>query len=210
MEWQNKISRIVVLNLPERDDRLLDFAKQAEQYNIPYERISAIKDTQGAKGLRDTMVLLFNDCISMGLENCLVFEDDAEIVASPPVFDDTMNKVVSQLPGNYWMCFLGCQITGSISHYHSPNVIQATMMFSTHAVLYSLQGMKEIAGRDFKYPIDNFYVSDIERYGHSYCTYPLLCSQKPGYSDICQNEISWVPFIDAKYQQKINEFHARG
>ena len=210
MAWTDKISRIVVINLPNREDRLLSFAKQAEEYSIPYERISAIKDVEGAKGLRDTMANLFNDCIEKNLQNCLVFEDDTEMVVPPPIFHDTVEKVIDQLPENYWMCFLGCQITGSISHFHSPNVIQASKMFSTHAVLYSLQGMKEAIGRPFSYPIDNYYVDELEPNGHSYCTYPLLCSQKPDVSDIGGQFIDWSPFIQARYETRIGEFNGRG
>lgn len=207
MSWVDKISKIVLINLPHREDRLLKFAKQAENYNIPYARVIAIHNEQGAIGLRDTMQNLFLKEIEHGTKNLLVFEDDALLVVPPEIFHDSMNKVVDQLPENYWMCFLGCQITGSISHFHSPNVIQASKMFSTHAVLYSLQGMKEIIGHGFKSPIDNYYVDEIESQGNSFCSYPLLCSQDAGYSDICKNEISWRPFIEARYETKIGEFN---
>lgn len=207
MTWLDKISKIYLINLPHREDRLLAFSKQAEEYSIPYERISAIYRPSGAEGLRDTMSALFAQEIAKNTPHVLVFEDDCEFVVPPPIFHDSMDKVAAQLPENYWMCFLGCQITGSISHFHAPNVIQASKMFSTHAVVYSLQGMKEIMARNFAFPIDNFYVDEIEKQGHSYCTYPLLCSQTPGFSDIGQNTISWKPFIDARYEQKIGEFH---
>jgi hypothetical protein len=209
MSWLNKINRIVVLNLPHREDRLLHFAAQADKYELPYHRIEAIKDNQGAKGLKDTMVKLFTEEIEKGTKHILVFEDDAEILLPPPIFHDTMDKVTEQLPENYWMCFLGCQITGSISHFPSPNIIQASKMFSTHSVLYSLQGMKEIMARGMDSPIDNFYVDKVEGAGNSYCTYPLLCSQKPDVSDIGGQFIDWTPFIQARFQTRIAEYHGR-
>lgn len=209
MSWLNKINRIVVLNLSHREDRLLHFAEQADKYQIPYERIEAIKDTQGAKGLRDSMVKLFNDEIEKDTRHILVFEDDAKIVVEPFWFHDTMDKVAEQLPENYWMCFLGCQITGSVSHFASPNIIQATKMFSTHAVIYSLQGMKEIMARGFDYPIDNYFVDKIEGAGNSYCTYPLLCSQTAGVSDIGGQEIDWNPFIVHKYAERLSAYNGK-
>lgn len=210
LNWAEKISSIFLINLPHREDRLLKFAEQSDKYEIHYKRVSAIKKPNGAEGLRDTMLELFNAEIEKGSRNILVFEDDCIIVVPPPIFHDTMNNVVDQLPENYLMCFLGCQITGDISHFNSPNIIKANKMFSTHAVLYSLQGMREIVARGFKYPIDNYYVDEIEPIGRSYCTYPLLCSQDAGFSDICQNEISWRPFIEARYETKIGEYHGRG
>lgn len=209
MNWVDKISNIVVLNLPHREDRLLKFSQQADEYEIPYNRKSAIKKPNGAEGLRDTMLDLFTTSISAGIKNILVFEDDCIIIVPPPIFHDTMNKVIEQLPENYLMCFLGCQITGKISHFHSGNIIQADKMYSTHAVLYSLNGMMEVVSRGFKYPIDNYYVDEIEPIGKSYCVYPLLCSQDSGYSDICQNEINWRPFIEARYETKIGEHNGR-
>lgn len=207
MGWVEKINKIVVLNLPHREDRLLHFAEQAEKYQIPYKRIEAIKDEQGARGLMDTMAKLFSEEIEKGTKNILVFEDDAMILTEPFWFHDTMDKVMEQLPENYWMCFLGCQITGSISHFPSQNIIQASKMFSTHAVIYSLQGMKEIMARDFDYPIDNYYVDKIEPHGHSYCTYPLLCTQIEGMSDIGNSEINWSPFIVQKYAERLSAYN---
>lgn len=208
--WVNKIDRIVCLNLTHRTDRLLDFTEQMEKYEIPFERISAIYDTvQGARGLRDTMVELFKEEIEKGTEHLLVFEDDCEIIVEKIWLDETMNKVMEQLPPNYHMVLLGCQLTNRITEFRSPNLIPVSMAFSTHAVLYSLQGMKEIMARDMGWPIDNWTVEHIQKLGHSYCTFPLLCSQKPGKSDIGGQHISWKPFIEDRFQQKINEYHAR-
>jgi len=206
MDWLNKTGRIVCLNLPHREDRLLDFTKQMEEYEIPFERIEAIRDEQqGARGLRDTMVKLFNEEIPKGTEHLLVFEDDAEIVVNKETFHDTMNNVMNQLPEMYHMIFLGCQITSNGCKWHSGNLIRVVKAFSTHAVLYSLQGMKEIVSRGLGFPIDNWYVAELQNFGHSYCTYPFLCSQFPGHSDIGGNFVDWKPFMDVRFSQKIHE-----
>lgn len=206
MEWIDKVNRIVVLNLLHREDRLLDFTKQAEEYQIPFDRINAIHDKQaGARGLRDTMLNLFKEEIAKGTEHLLVFEDDAELVTESHIFHTTMNKVVEQVPENYHMVFLGCQITANGCKWFSENLIRVVKAFSTHAVLYSLQGMKEVASRDFGYPIDNWYVAELQNAGHSYCTYPFLASQRDGVSDIGGNFISWKPFLEQRFKQKFGE-----
>lgn len=209
MEWIDKISRIVCLNLTKRTDRLIEFTAHMEEYQIPFERYTAIEHHNGAEGLRLTMVELFEDCLKKNLDNVLVFEDDSFFLIEPFLVHDAMNKAVDQLPENYWMLFLGCQLTGRVIGFPSPNIVKGTKMFSTHSVLYSKQGMKEILARNFYSPIDNFYVSHIEDNGNSYAIYPLLTCQRPGYSDIGKNEINWFPFIVPRYQQKINEYHAQ-
>ena len=206
MSWYNKIDRIVCLNLAKREDRLLQFVEQAEKYNLPFERIEAVHDQQqGARGLRDTMVLLFMDAIEKGTSEVLVFEDDALFVQEPHIFADTMEKVVEQLPEGYHLCFLGCQLSHRISHFHSPNLFPVTMAFSTHAVLWSLEGMKQCVER-MEYPIDNWMVKEIEPLGKCYCVYPLLASQVPGHSDIGHAFIDWNPFISTRYDQKMTEY----
>lgn len=203
MEWINKISRIVCLNLNKRDDRLLQFAEMADNYEIPFERVSAIEDEQGARGLRDSMIEIFKEAIENKRPHVLIFEDDAELVVGKDEFHLWMDRCVEQLPETYHMMFLGCQLTSNGCKWFSANIIKVEKAFSTHAVLYSLQGMKEIVAREFGYPIDNWYVEHIEPMGHSYCTYPLLASQRKGYSDIYKNEINWKPFIDQRFNQQV-------
>lgn len=206
MEWINKVDKIVCLNLLHRTDRFIDFTEQAEKYSIPFDRVNAIRDTEsGARGLRDTMVKLFREEIDKGTEHLLVFEDDASIVVEPLTFHNTMDAVMKQLPENYHMVFLGCQITVNGCKFAYPNLIRVIKAFSTHSVLYSLQGMKEMVDR-ISYPIDNWIVDEIEPMGNSYCTYPFLCSQKPGISDIyAGNFIDWRPFLETRFEQRIHE-----
>jgi hypothetical protein len=204
MEWLNKIDRIVVLNLPHREDRLLAFTEMMEKFRIPFERINAIYDREsGARGLRDTMRNLFSEAVERGLQHLLVFEDDAEIIVGSERLNAAMDGALGQLPENYQMMFLGCQLTGNNCRFFSTNLIRVNKAFSTHAVLYSLQGMKEILARDFGYPIDNWYVEEIEPMGRSYCTFPFLVSQRDGYSDIGLNFISWKPFLEQRFNQQI-------
>ena len=207
MSWIDKIHRIVVLNLLKKQDRLLQITEHFEEYDIPFQRYSAIENERGAEGLKDTMIELFKDCIEKNMQYVLVFEDDAFCVVQKQVLHNTMNNVLNNLPENWGMCFLGAQVTGKFTYRHTENILSAVKIFSTHSVLYSLKGMKEILAQGIYAPIDNFYVEKIEPLHISYIAYPLLFSQKEGYSDICKQTISWRPFIDGSYNQRYNEFN---
>lgn len=207
MSWVNKIDEIYLINLDKREDRLLQVVEEFEKYEIPFKRISAVEMNSGAEGLKETMVMIFTQALGKGYENVLVLEDDCKFVESKDVVDMTMASVLGNLPVNYVMIFLGCQITGKVSSFYHANLIKAQKMFSTHAVLYSKRGMKEALAQGIYGPIDNFYVEKLESLNESYATYPLLATQRPGYSDICKNEIDWSPFIQQKYNQQLQEFH---
>lgn len=207
--WQNFFDEIYVINLLKREDRLLQTTKDFEEYEIPFTRISAIEDENGARGLRDTMTQLFTEAIAKGYKNILVFEDDAKVVVDKIWFTMTMENIVAQLPENYHLCLLGGQPAQKFSHFFSSNLIPVNMFFSTHSVAYSLQGMKEIMSRGMGFPIDNWMIDAIQRLGHSYCTYPLLTSQHPGISDIGKNFIDWTPFIQTNYERRLAEMNHR-
>lgn len=207
--WINFFSKIYLVNLAKRRDRLFETAEHLEEYGIPFSLFTAIEKPDGAEGLRDTMNLIFDEAIANNYPNILVLEDDCEFVKEKYWVDETMNNVIEQLPENYLLCFLGCQITGDINGYHSPNLISANKVFSTHAVMYSLQGIKEIISHGFGYPIDNYYVDKIEPMRRNYCVYPLLASQRAGVSDIGRSFIDWNPFIISRYEQRVIEYNQK-
>lgn len=205
MEWINFFDAIYVINLLKREDRLLQIAEHFEEYGIPFKRVSAIEDENGARGLRDTMLKIFNTAMVEGYENILVFEDDAMFVVEKPLVDATLNSVVKQLPENYFMCFLGGQPTGGFTSFYSPNLLPVIKYFSTHAVAYSKKCINEIMARKMDFPIDNWYVDEIEIMGGCYAINPLLCTQRQGFSDIGKADINWNLFIQPKHTQELNK-----
>lgn len=201
--WTNSIGQIYLLNLDCRMDRLLSSIDQCLEYDIPFKRISAIEDKeQGARGLRDTMLLIFKEAIDNDYESILVLEDDFEFVENPNIF---MDEVIKQLPQNWHMVLLGCQPTNGFTYRHSANLLNLQKAYATHAVMYSKQCINEVLSMDFGYPIDNWLVDNIQIMGRTYCTFPFLCTQRPGHSDIGKNYIDWRPFMDGRYNQKLAE-----
>lgn len=205
MNWPSFIDNVYLVNLAQREDRLLESAKLFEEYEIPYEVFPAIKDTQGARGLRDTMLKIFNDTIEKKYENILVFEDDVKFIEDKITFHDILNKAIKQLPENYHILYLGGQPTGGYSHFHSPNLLPAIKYFATQSVIYSKQGIKEILGLGMDFPIDNWLVDVVQPMGFCYAIHPILCSQREGFSDIGGNIMDWHPFIEPRHNQKVAE-----
>jgi hypothetical protein len=207
MTWTKFFDRIVLINLPTRNDRLLKSLNELDAYKIPFELYEATKLQNGAEGLQQTMLKLFKECIESGVENLLVFEDDIDII--DPSINEIMNEVLKQLPNNYDLLFLGVQPSKGFSNYHSKNLLPLVGGYGTHAVAYSLNAMKFCVNVGMRYPIDNWLVDELQTRGNCYCTYPMLCSQKEDVSDIGGVFISWKPFLEVKYQQEINKLNSR-
>jgi GR25 family glycosyltransferase involved in LPS biosynthesis len=151
------------------------------------------------------MLLVFEDAIKNNYERILVLEDDFEFVENVETVEVTMSEAIKQLPDNWHLLFLGCQPTNGFQYRHSANLLNLQKAYATHSVLYSKQGIKEIMARGMEYPIDNWLCDNIEILGHTYCTYPFLCTQREGFSDIGRTMINWQPFMQPRYQQKLAE-----
>jgi len=205
--WTDFFDCIYLVNLSKRTDRLIQATEQLEKFDIPFKRISAIEKENGAEGLRDTMLFIFNEALEQGYKNILVFEDDVLFLDED--LNGVMNKVVLQLPSDYRLLLLGAQYSNGFTHFHSPNLLPVTKAFATHATGYSALAMREIIDLGMGYPIDNWMVTDIQTRGGCYGIYPLLATQSPGFSDIGKQDISWRPFIDGRYAQKIAELKSR-
>ncbi len=205
--WKDFFDCIYLINLEKRVDRLFNAVEELEKFDIPYKRICAVEKENGAEGLRDTMLIIFREAEEQGYQNILVFEDDILFLDEDVNLE--MNKVVEQLPKDYRLLFLGAQYSNGFTHFHSPNLLPVTKAFATHATCYSALAIKEILAFGMQFPIDNWMVTDVQTRGGCYGTYPLLATQREGYSDIAKNTLSWRPFIDGRYAQKIAELKSR-
>jgi GR25 family glycosyltransferase involved in LPS biosynthesis len=136
-------------------------------------------------------------------QSVLIFEDDAVFVESCGNPNDTMEAVIKQLPVYWQLLYLGGQVTNGFKFRYSPNLLLLDMCFATHAWALSLDAMKNIVSEGLEAPIDNSIVKTIQPRGHTYITYPLLCTQRPGHSDIGGTYINWQPFIEQRYYQKL-------
>jgi len=205
MAWTDFFTKIFVINLPERTDRLLEIAEELEKWNIPYELKNAIKKENGAEGLRETVWNIIEEGVANNWQSVLIFEDDCVFVESCGNPNETMEQVVKQLPEMWQLLYLGGQVTNGFKLRHSPNLLLLDMCFATHGWALSLDAMKNIMSEGLEAPIDNSIVKTIQPRGHTYITYPLLCTQRPGHSDIGGTYINWQPFIEQRYYQKLGE-----
>lgn len=192
--------RIYILNLAEREDRRLLMAEEMCKYEIDnYEFFEATKDENGIKGLLISMKRIFEHAISRGLDNILVLEDDNLFLLNPKLF---LKAVIPQLPKTYHLFFLGLNLLAQPTRI-SDNILKVSQSYSTHAVTYSLAAMRMILPLLLKDPIRPYDIllrDEIQIQNESYCTLPMLSTQRPGVSDIEKGFIDWGKLMAISYR----------
>lgn len=200
-KWTKALSKIYVINLAKRKDRMLNAVTQLNKYSIPFERVEAVPHENGAEGLKLTMTKLFKECIKNKYENVLVLEDDLDVIE--PKINEIMANVMANLPLEYDILYLGCQLCAIPTKTEHRNILKVNHAFATHAAIYSLKGMKLFISGKSESPVDNYIVRHIQAKGNAYCTFPMLVSQIISHSDIYTDQelMDWTPHL----QQKFNE-----
>lgn len=210
--WHNIFDKILLINLPERTDRLQQATEELNKHKIPFEIIEAIKKPNGAEGLFDTMFHVFNLAEVNEWNNILIFEDDVQIIGD---INAVMNNVMYQMP--YWwdLIYLGANVNAPLMKVpNCDHMLRCNSLLSTHALGYSKACRKEILEemrkgiRRVKYavePIDQLLERVIQVHGRSYVTNPLLAVQRPSYSDILKMDIDWAPRIQDTFCKRIKE-----
>lgn len=208
--WANFFDKIYVINLAKRTDRMEQAKNQLDKYNIPFERFEAIEDVNGAEGLRLTMIEIFTNAIRSNYKNILLLEDDLDVIQ--PEINSIMDNVVKDIPSNYDIIYLGCQLCRTPSEWYNENLLRVQSAFATHAAMYSLQAMKKILERNFFSPVDNCICQYVQPENLCFAIYPILISQIPSKSDIYKDQecMDWRKYLQDKYWIQIAKMKING
>lgn len=193
-----KIEKVFVISLPERlNDRLYFLSKRLVEEGIEFEVVEAIRSDNGVDGLAKTFHKLFTSCVDKGYRNVLVLEDDCEFIVDKPF--ELIGKCMMQLPFNFDLLYCGCNLFQTNVSLSSANLIQVLGAWALHAVVYSAIGMrkvlKAIETRTIGIPLDSVIVDKVQSDGLSFCSYPMIATQKNGFSDIMKAEVNYDRFL---------------
>lgn len=189
----NPFSKIFVISLDNQVgwERISILQNHFAGHGIPYTLFKATEHDRGAWGLLWTMKRLFIKCVAENIDNVLVFEDDATIVAP---FWPFIDYVWPQLPKNYHCLCLGTNLL-SRPEKLSENILRIRSAYATHAIVYSLEAMRLILialeNNPTTLPYDIVLMKEIQPLQKTYCTFPQLVLQRIGYSSIEKGIKDW-------------------
>lgn len=192
-------SNTFIITLSSRRDRQDVVAQEFYKYGIKYTWWKAIKNENGRLGLIETMKELFAKALNSYYDHILVFEDDAKFIVNPHTY---LHKCLEQLPSDFHLFYLGCNIAKEPVRV-STNILQTKDAYSSHAILYSREGIKLIMQQIEQATVyDMFLVKKIQSQGKCFCSYPLICSQQNSYSDIEKKVVDYTKFLEKRYFEK--------
>jgi len=191
--------KVYVINLKERVDRLLVIEDELNGFEIPFTVFEATKDVSGVKGLFETMKRLMQEIVDKRYSNVLVLEDDASFLVPDPV--EFLRQCIPQLPKDYQLFHLGLNLL-SPPRRMSENILKVVDCYSTHAIAYSYEGAKFVLERLTGAPVqpyDQFIRTEILPCARSYCTFPMLATQRLSMSSIENKEVDWGRLMAMTY-----------
>lgn len=201
MHWTKYFDQVFLINLPHRHDRLMLSMAELKKHEIQFERFEAIPHMDGRQGLYETMMAVFKLSLKRGYKKILVFEDDVVFLTDPaPVMD----KVIEQIPNHWDLLYLGCNPTIPFKKKWSENILRNERSFSTHSVGYSMYSMRRLLLEPVVLPYDVMLADSLQKDGLSFCVNPMLCSQKPGYSNIENRYVKhYADFLENRFAEQI-------
>lgn len=185
MDWYRTIDNLFVISLPNREDRRTPLLQDLLKRSAGFKIFEATGDDNGERGLCKTMIDIIDTCIELKYKRVLILEDDCCFIESNYV----VSRAFSELPADFDFFYLGCNLMSRPERV-SENILSVTGAYSSHAILYSANGLKIAYEALVKDEMDTAYDVLLQRQHQSkrYCAYPILCTQRPGVSDIYKHD----------------------
>lgn len=186
-------------------DRLIPLIDHLEQLEFDYSVFKATKMNDGKLGLIVTVSDLFRQLLEdTSWEYKFIAEDDMRfIIDNPKVI---IEKCLMQLPDEWDMLYLGCNLWQPLIHKHSQNLIQVSDVYALHSVIYSRAGMKKVLDSINEMvniiPLDVLIKEKVLPDGKSYCSLPMLTKQIESYSNIENRIVNWEKVLQNRFNER--------
>lgn len=181
------------MNLDERQGRWDEF--QTQKLPFAVERFAAIKMSPGWAGCRASYLELMKKVDGL----TVIFEDDCLFLQDWSVVENAMK----QLPETWDCLYLGATLNKPIERY-SDNLFFLKAGWTTHAIIYHDRRIPDyvLKNADKVRKIDVFLANVVQEKFNCFITYPLVATQRPGYSDII-NGVTDYAIIKQRYAKYV-------
>lgn len=191
---------IYIINLPGRIDRLKDCKALMDAHKLSYRIFPAVRHDDGRKGLKLTMIKLFD---TIKDDKVLVLEDDVDFIAD---INTLLPAAMKELPRDFDLLFLGANVYRPMDAY-SDHLMRLSGAVANHAVIYTrrvMDLMKKVYAQPGENPTDVLLDHHVVHKGKSFVTYPQIATQRPSYSDIEKKNVDYSCYLIDPYNKHCN------
>lgn len=186
--------RAVVINLDNRPDRMVEFAKNSFPFEV--ERVSGIVHPDGIEGSTQAHYKTITQQTEFPVA---IFEDDCQLLQPWSMIEKAMN----QLPPDWDGLWLGGTPTQPLQRY-SENLFVVKRTYTNHAIIFNSKIMVDYIKDNFykskgRKIMDVFFFEDVQERFKCFITYPMMATQCISRSDCRDIVDQW--FITDSYNK---------
>lgn len=207
VQWQH-IEKVVVLNLATRDDRWQQMQLELQQLRVPDDKIVRFQSTachDGALGRTLSHLAVLEQAQAQGWRNYLLLEDDAVLLKQQKQIA-VFNRLLGSLQHFPWeVVLLGAQVREGQPMKSLPGVIRAADSEKVCAYMVNQPHYAPLLAQLRGDPSTLLEArwKALNARGKWLSCYPSISYQRPGFSDIEQQDCDNIRF----YFNKINKNH---
>lgn len=187
------------INLRERTDRWRQAQKEAAKLGIELTRFNAIKRDVGHDGCKASHMRLLKEAsgwrsgtlriLDRTTKIFMITEDDMKVMAKDAIW--VFRKARQQLPYDWDMLYLGATLTKHIERY-SDNLFVLKGGSASQAIIYNNQNgvVDYILKNHNRNRFSALLRDDVQGQFNCFVTYPMVTTQRSGYSDLMNKWVS--------------------
>lgn len=177
------------ITLPERPQKWINAQREFKKLRGNVLKWNATKKVIGFDGCRISHLGLLQHCVfDYPGELVAIYEDDVQFIGKFP--QDEIDRAMRELPADWDILYLGATLQKDLVR-HSDHLYKLKGAFTTHAMIFNNQNnvmefILENNGGGRK--IDVFYADVVQERFNCYIAYPMIATQRDGFSDIMNRE----------------------
>jgi GR25 family glycosyltransferase involved in LPS biosynthesis len=194
------IEHVYYINLDHRTDRREQIEAELNKFNLPFTRISAIKEKNGHLGCSKSHLLAVNEAIKSGYTSVLICEDDMMWTVLKGKLDSLLTQFKENFPiWDVLMLAINKIETIPTESEGIEKVIEATTCasFLLHRSWMPIwKRLLERSIRGLETDLNPRNCCDqiwrtIQEDSNFYCFTNQIAKQRPSYSDICEGYVTY-------------------
>lgn len=174
-------------------DRLKESRQELDRYHIPFRVWKASKAASGREGLRATLIDLLWHALNQKQGRILIFEDDVRFINDPNTYMPACMEQILKIK-TWDLFYLGVNTHIHFKEKVDENLLKLKYGYALHAVAYSTTGMirsLDALNKMGDVAADVAIEKIVQPLENCYCSFPMLATQRPSYSDIEHKNVDY-------------------